>query len=135
DYTLGLRYAPFASIALRASFSTGFLPPSVTQIAPRVYYEGTAEPGMFGLFDRRRGDEDLGEAGVPFTFLIDGNPDLRPEQSRSFSAGIIFTPQFMPGLRLSVDYTRIRKDDEIQSILDWQYFLDHEEKFPDRIVR
>ncbi len=38
---------------------------------------------------------------VPTTFL--NNPNLQPEDSRSFSGGFVYTPKFIPGLTLTVD--------------------------------
>ncbi len=128
DYTLGLRYMPLQDLALRASFGTGFLPPSVTQIAPNSL---TASSNM-GT-DPRRGNTPM-YVGVPFMWLIGGSPDLRPEHSESWSAGIIFTPRFAADFRLSIDYTRIKKVDEIQSP-NAQFLLDNEDAFPGRIVR
>jgi outer membrane receptor protein involved in Fe transport len=67
--------------------------------------------------------------------VIDGGrPDLKPEQSESWSAGLIFKPRFAPGFRLSVDYTRIEKVDEIQ-YAGANFLIDNEEIFQDRIVR
>ena len=45
-----------------------------------------------------------------------GNPDLREEKSKSWSAGAQFTPSFIPGLILSVDYFDIKVDDVIASV-------------------
>ncbi|RYG99006.1 MAG: hypothetical protein EON58_05345 [Alphaproteobacteria bacterium] len=59
---------------------------------------------------------------------------MRPEHSESYSAGLIFTPSLVPGLRLSVDYTRIDKTDEL-TILTAQEVLDLEESLPGRVVR
>jgi outer membrane receptor protein involved in Fe transport len=47
---------------------------------------------------------------------------------------VIFTPRFVPGFRLSIDYTRIEKVDEIQTPQP-QFLLDNEDSFPGRIVR
>src|SRR5690606_29074298 len=33
DYTFGVRFRPFESLALRVSFGTGFLPPGLTQVS------------------------------------------------------------------------------------------------------
>ena len=63
-----------------------------------------------------------------------GNPALLPEESRSWSAGAIYTPTALPGLRLTLDYTRIRKTGEIAGLAT-QEILDHEEAFSDRITR
>ncbi len=47
------------------------------------------------------------------TQINGGNPNLRPEQSKSTSAGIVIEPPAIPGLRISADYTQIEKRDEI----------------------
>lgn len=129
DYTLGLRFAPSEDFMFRASFGTGFLPPSVSQIA----YTDRVYPFPFGLDPKR---SPGGVIGVPdyITLRDGGNPDLLPESSRSFSAGVIVTPRFLRELRLSVDYVRIRKVDEIQSA-DPRFILQNEDAFPGRVVR
>ncbi len=40
-----------------------------------------------------------------------GNPDVRPESSKTWTAGLILKPHFIDGLRFSVDWTRIHKRD------------------------
>jgi outer membrane receptor protein involved in Fe transport len=40
-------------------------------------------------------------------FTSAGNPNLTPETSHSLTAGGVFTPRFVPGFSLSVDYFRI----------------------------
>lgn len=42
-----------------------------------------------------------------------GNPDLRPETATTLTAGFLYAPPAIPGLRLSADYYRIRIDDVI----------------------
>jgi outer membrane receptor protein involved in Fe transport len=129
DYTVGLRYRPVRDLTLRASYGTGFLPPSVAQIA------STSQIFTFGLgiLDPKRGNSDA-FVGDPYTFIQGGNPNLRAEQSESFSAGLIFTPRFLVGLRLSIDYTQINKVDEIQSP-DWLFIIANEDSLPGRIER
>lgn len=36
-----------------------------------------------------------------------GNADLKPEVAHTYTGGVVFTPDFVPGLTLSVDYFRI----------------------------
>ena len=36
-------------------------------------------------------------------FIIRGNPNLQPADSRAFSGGIVYSPKFLPGLTLTVD--------------------------------
>lgn len=48
--------------------------------------------------------------------LQSGNADLRPERSKTFTAGVTFTPAAVPRLQLSADYFNIRVNDVIASL-------------------
>lgn len=126
--TVALRYQPSADVAIRTSYATGFVPPGVGQLAPSL------NTVPITLIDPRRGDTpttlDAGQV------LQGGNPDLNPEESRSWSLGVIVTPRFAEGLRLSLDYTRIRKTDNIASYPTGVLgLLNDEALFPDRVQR
>ncbi len=126
DYTLGFRYAPSEDIAFRASYGTGFLPPSVAQITPsmRVGNLFATDPKRGGLF-----------SSTPnVTQISGGNPDLDPEESTSLSIGVVLTPRIVPGLRLSLDYTAIDKTDEI-SFVSSATLLANEDLAPGRVTR
>lgn len=45
--------------------------------------------------------------GVFKTIVTSGNPDLKEERSNSWTAGVVFTPSFEPGLSASVDWWKI----------------------------
>jgi len=45
-----------------------------------------------------------------------GNPDLRPEIADTVTAGVVYSPSFVPGLRMSVDYFEIKIADAIGSL-------------------
>ena len=45
-----------------------------------------------------------------------GNVNLRPERADTITGGVIFQPQFLPGLSLSVDYFRIKIKDVISQL-------------------
>ena len=132
--TVALRYEPIQDLALRASYGTGFLPPAVNQLTPVL---GTN--GGFGAYtDPRRGNTPIDV----FEELDGGNPNLRPEKSKSKSAGIILTPRIVPGLRLSVDYTKIEKTDNIAFFANSlgfdaavQTLINDESLLPGRITR
>ncbi|WP_159105869.1 TonB-dependent receptor domain-containing protein [Ideonella sp. B508-1] len=130
--TLGFRFAPAPDLMLRASHGTGFLPPDLGQIrgaAPALF-----SSFLISLLDLR--DPALGNSLIPgpLTVLSGGSPSLKPERSQSTSLGLILTPQVAPGLRVSVDYTDIRKSNEVSS-LPLSYFVDNEASFPGRVVR
>lgn len=45
-----------------------------------------------------------------------GNPDLKPEEADTWTAGIIYRPSFIPGLQMSVDYYRIEINGAIATV-------------------
>lgn len=45
-----------------------------------------------------------------------GNPDLQPEKADSYTVGGVFTPSFVPGLSISVDYYDITVNDVISTV-------------------
>jgi len=128
DPTVALRWKPWSSLVVRASYSTGFLPPSLSQLVGTT----STNPSTLGTIDPLRGNTPAG----PFVTRTGGNADLAPEQSKSWSAGLILTPAVLPDLRLSLDYTRIRKSDNIGTHPGYyQGLINDEGLFPERIVR
>lgn len=126
--TVAIRYQPLKDLVIRTSYGTGFVPPTVGQLAPSI----SASP--LTVIDPQRGN-------MPTTLevgrvLQGGNPDLDPEESKSWSMGFVLTPRFAPGLRLSLDYTRIRKTDNIAFYpTGAQGLVDDEALFPERVQR
>ena len=126
DYTAGFRYVISDDVLIRGSFGTGFLPPSVSQ----VFAQENPSFVVSGIDPKRGGTPFFTTANVRFG----GNPDLEPEESESWSFGAIFTPRFIPGFRLSVDYSVVEKEGEILFPIN-QQILDLEDSFPDRVGR
>jgi outer membrane receptor protein involved in Fe transport len=123
---VALHFQPIESLALRASWGTGFIPPEINQLtAPRQ----SIANGSY--IDPRRGY--TGSPG-PWTAISGGNPNLQPESSISWSAGLIWTPRALEGLRVSLDYTSIEKEDNIATLSD-QQIIDNEAYFPGRVTR
>jgi outer membrane receptor protein involved in Fe transport len=50
------------------------------------------------------------------TFSSQGNPALVPEVARTYTVGAVWTPDFVPGLTMSLDYYRIHLANAIGSI-------------------
>src|SRR5258708_14706677 len=112
---------------LRGSYGTGFLPPTVLQVLP-----GASNLGATTVIDPRRGNTTT---AVPIgQVLTGGNPNVSHEKSKSWSAGAVLTPRVVPGLRVSADYTRIDKTNNIQT-LTVQQVVDNESYLPGRIIR
>lgn len=133
-----LLYRPVQTVALRGSYQQAVRAPSVDELyypQQRVQHTFTPPDPCSVTSDQRRGpDRAQVEAlclaqGLPpavlptFTFplarvegVLGGNPDLDPEESESYTVGVVYTPAVGPGagrLQLAVDAYRIRLDDAI----------------------
>lgn len=58
---------------------------------------------------------DVTEA-LNVTIFSGGNPAIRPEKADTFTAGVVFQPDFLPGLSASVDWYRVRMTDAIGQV-------------------
>ena len=47
---------------------------------------------------------------------VGGNPDLAPEEAKTWTAGIVFTPEFASGLSLAIDYYKVEIEGGISRI-------------------
>ena len=97
---LGLRWQPFdEQLTIRATWGEGFRQPSLEELfaAPISTLQVSHDPLKGGLFESETNT------------LIISNPNLQPEDSRSFSGGIVYTPKYVPGLTLTVDLWDIER--------------------------
>jgi iron complex outermembrane receptor protein len=146
-YTAGFKVFPISWLMLRASASSGFLPPVANQLGSTMtrytsdleaYEASKGSAVLLSLdgepADPKRGGQPLGTTGV-YDYISGGSTNLQPERARSLSAGVVLTP--LDRLRVSVDYTRIDKRQEIVDFHggDMAYFLQHEDLFPGRVTR
>ncbi len=84
----GVKLKPIPQLALRATYQEGFRAP------------GPAESGNSSSF----GFTNIGIITV-------GNPDLEPEESESYTLGLVYEP--FDGSNISIDYYNIKRDNEI----------------------
>jgi outer membrane receptor protein involved in Fe transport len=128
NYTIAAKWAPIEGLSLRGSASTGFLPPSINQLI------STVNPGFpFSYVDPARGDEFVGTS-APFVEISGGSPSLQAERSHNTSFGVITEPLGKNKIRLSIDYSVIRKSGEIRAI-DPTILLSNEDRYPGRVIR
>ena len=121
--TLGFRFRPLDGVMVRASYATGYLPPRPFQVATNMFHYEADPEGALGAIDPVRGDQIGSKADV--ALKDGGSPNVKPEKARSLSAGIVLTPAWIEGLRVSVDYTHIARsreiifaNDDIERVLD-----------------
>lgn len=90
---LGVRWQPFDdSLTVRATWGEGFHEPSLIELF------GIPIQGFTVVHDPVTNTDVF---DVPF--IVRSNPNLQPEDSRNFTAGIVYTPKFVPGLTLTID--------------------------------
>lgn len=93
----GVRWQPLdESLTVRATWGEGFKVPSIVELsAPTI-------DGVVDVFDPVK---QKFHSELPTTFL--GNPHLQPEDSRNFTAGIVYSPKVVPRLTLTIDLFNI----------------------------
>lgn len=123
-YQGGLLYRPLRSLTLRGGYGTVFRAPPIVALysSNLTSVNGYGDP--CGNNPTPEQMVNCEAAGVPggsyvqseediFAEIIGGNPDLKPEEGDSVSAGVTFSPSFVSGLDLSLDYWRTSLDDVI----------------------
>jgi iron complex outermembrane receptor protein len=106
---LGVRYQPMKELLIRGSASTGFRAPSLYDAFAANVFTNTAS-----VTDRVTGKTSQ------FTAQYGGNPDLKPETSKTISLGAVAEPQ--KGLTLSADIWAIKVEHTIGSLPDTTVF-------------
>jgi len=99
---IGLNYSPVDGLILRGSWSRSFKAPTLYQ--QYIFYETVLFPASFA---------GVGSGTDAILLVAGGNPDVRPERARSWTAGVEFQPEFAPGLTLSASWYDIRYTDRV----------------------
>lgn len=90
---IGASWSPATGLMLRASYGTSFRAPNLTQLR-------SASGGSVTQLARADG------SNVAAIVLAGGNPDLKPERARSWTAGADIRPATIPGLNLGATWFR-----------------------------
>ena len=153
-----ISWQPINDLLVRASYGTGFRAPSISNLYGGtmqsftnytdpcdVTFGMTSNPvvaqrclnGYAGLPAVGPGFSQLTTTGVPVTgpnnpsttpYYTGANAALRPETSKNYTAGIVYSPSWLTGFNITLDAYRIRVDNIItlpsaNSILDNCYQL------------
>ena len=140
----GFRWKPIDDLMVRGNWSEGFRAPSIAELFtgqgdsfPSVndpcasQLAGHAEPEHSGQVSRRRQHCRTGRTrrNSQIRITVGGNPDLGPETSTSKTLGVVYSPSWVQGLDLSLDWWQIDIDTAIvtqtaQDILNGCYVAD-----------
>jgi len=122
-----MKWRPVEELLVRASYSEGFRAPTFGEL-----YAGQSDAWgpendpcwtntnatHLGCFD----ETIPSQTGIDHV-ISGGNPDLTPETSQSFTYGIVWSPDYIEGLSVTLDAFNIKQDNVI-SELDLQTVLD-----------
>jgi iron complex outermembrane receptor protein len=104
---IGLRWEPLAKeLVVRASYSEGFREPSLYELY------STPTSGLFPITDPRNGSF---ESEQPTTTA--GNRQLKPEETKYFNFGVVWSPQSGPmkDFTVGVDFWKIERQDTVDA--------------------
>jgi outer membrane receptor protein involved in Fe transport len=132
-YKLGLEWAPVQDVRLRGSYQRAVRAANIVELFTAQglnLFDAPGDPCGARARDPEASDAECIATGVPaglvgapsldspaaqFYFRQGGNPNLQPEESDTYSYGIVLTPRFAPGLAVTVDYFDINIDDTIST--------------------
>ena len=119
----GFKYTPIEQLALRGTFSKGFRIPSFNESfgLPTTGFVGrvtgcSAVPPTYPAFCAAHGNNAYAMNAYTLGLTQTGNPDLEPEESTSFTAGLVFEP--MSNLNVTLDYWQIEVENLITGVTD-----------------
>jgi iron complex outermembrane receptor protein len=100
---VSLRYQPIKDLTLRATYSNSFLAPNLYQ---------TSGPSNSAFTP----SINLGAGNEQAQVLGGANASLSPSTAETLTAGLVYSPSFVPGLVVSVDYFRILQQGIISTV-------------------
>ncbi|MFP1131833.1 TonB-dependent receptor domain-containing protein [Asticcacaulis sp. W401b] len=134
-YKYELKYQPVPDVLLRASYNKAMRAPNAGELFAAQSYGNIAatDPcSQNGIAQSGATLEQCLRTGAttaqynaktipdcPATFCTrqgGGNPNLNPETGKTTTYGVVFTPRFVPGLSVSLDYFKVRIEDYIGTI-------------------
>jgi iron complex outermembrane receptor protein len=106
---VSLRYQPIPDLTFRASWGQSFLSPTPIQL----FFPVTQNFPQ--LFDPLKHNTLQPPRGV----WQGGNPELKPEKTDAYSAGLVWTPKFIPGFTMTMDWYQVYTKDLILNAADF----------------
>jgi iron complex outermembrane receptor protein len=108
-----VRYQPIPDLLLRGTWGESFRSPSPADLFFPVFQNFPV------VFDPVAGSTFQPPEGV----WERGNPALQPENTTNWTAGLVYSPKFVPGLTVSADWYQIYTTDLILSATDFSQVL------------
>ena len=114
----GFKFTPIRQVALRGTWSKGFRAPSFAETSGQITGFTTYNPSNFDSGCSQHGGtvqpdgtcagaDSYVRSGQALGFRNNANPNLKPEKSESYTAGVILQP--IRQVSLTLDYYHIKK--------------------------
>jgi iron complex outermembrane recepter protein len=97
NHRVTARYQPIPDLLLRGTWGESFRPPFPDDLFIPPFEDFPV------LFDPVTGATFQPPGGV----IIGGNPNLNPESTETWTAGLVYSPKFVPGFTLTADWYQI----------------------------
>lgn len=117
-WKLGATWQPIDDVRFRVTRSRDIRAPNLNEL----FQAGTANSDSVSNPGFANGESppfvpggQPPQAGYSYSGFSTGNPGLAAEESDQWNAGVVFTPTFLPGFALAVDYFDIGVDKGISS--------------------
>jgi iron complex outermembrane receptor protein len=115
----GFKVTPVEMLAVRGTWSQGFRIPSFNEsfgLPTTGYVNRTVNCTTYAAFCAAHGGNAYATAPYSMGLTQVGNEELDPEESTSFTAGIVFEP--MSNLSFTIDYWQIEVENLITGVTD-----------------
>lgn len=126
-WKVGGRWTLNSMLSFRAQASTGFRAPNVLELfgGDSDTFIGVTDPcNVEPRGENATVDANCTALGVPANYVQPaaqlkvtqgGNPDLEPETSDNWSAGVVFTPDLFDGFRVALDWYDVQVEDAVST--------------------
>ncbi|MGY1411010.1 MULTISPECIES: TonB-dependent receptor domain-containing protein [unclassified Luteimonas] len=122
---VGITYAPTRAVALRATYGESFRAPSLSEL----------DASNNVLYQRTRIDPTAPSGQSLGVILAGGNPGLGPEMAKTWTAGIDWKPESIPGLFLNATYWSVDYSGQVVDLFTVNDVLIREPVYADHIIR
>jgi iron complex outermembrane recepter protein len=125
---VGIKWNASPEVTVRGTYSEGFRAPTF-----RENSTATSRSFLNGIDDPLNCTNGVGPGcGLNVSNVSSGNPDLKPERSKSWTLGVVLEPS--REFSAAIDLYDIKRRDDI-STFDYTYLLDNQSRFPNQVIR
>ncbi len=121
NFDAAARYTDYSTSGQTETFKVGLASQMNSDLKIRLSYSSDLRaPTLFDIFNTgvpvtgTAQDPKTGQTVSVFS-TTRGNPTLKPEESVTKALGVVYTPSWLPGMSLSIDYYDIQIDGAIAS--------------------